>query len=338
MSLRDEIQAEQRIAELEKTAQTLQRQLAAAKSKDAELVGAVERAARDAALITGQARPRKPAKKKSGKGSAERALLHWTDWQTGKMTESYDTTVVQARVRKCVEKVLRLTEIQRAAHPVDEITVMLGGDMVEGITVFPGNAYEVDSTTFEQVFAAAHVLEESLLTLAEHFSVVHVHSVNGNHGRIGRRGDNPRGDNWDRVLYRIVRDKIAGVGGARIVWDDPVSWYDIVEVGAYRALLVHGDQVKSFGGNTPAFGIMRKSTAWSSGVTESFDDVYLGHFHSVMTLQLPNGGRVFMTPSLESGSEYAREFVAARGRPAQRLHYVDPTRGRVTAEYVLWLD
>jgi hypothetical protein len=167
---------------------------------------------------------------------------------------------------------------------------------------------------------------------------VHVHSVNGNHGRIGRRGDNPRGDNWDRVLYRIVRDKIAGVGGARIVWDDPVSWYDIVEVGAYRALLVHGDQVKSFGGNTPAFGIMRKGTAWSAKVLEDFQDIYLGHFHSVMTLQLPNGNRIFMTPSLESGSEYAREFVAARGRPAQRLHYVDPTRGRVTAEYVLWLD
>lgn len=337
MSLRDEIQAEQRIAELEKTAQSLQRQLAAAKSKDAELVDAVERAARDAALITGQAKPRKPAKTRTGKGSSERALLHLTDWQTGKATESYGTEVVQQRVRRCVEKVLRLTEIQRAAHPVDEITVMLGGDMVEGI-LFPGAAYEIDSTTFEQVFAAAHIIEESLLTLSEHFARVEVHAVNGNHGRIGKRGENPRGDNWDRVLYRIVRDRLAGVGADRIDWHDPISWYDIIEVGAYRALLVHGDQVKSFGGNTPAFGIMRKSTAWSSGVTESFDDVYLGHFHSVMTLQLPNGGRVFMTPSLESGSEYAREFVAARGRPAQRLHYVDPERGRVTAEYVLWLD
>ena len=337
MSLRDEIANEQRIAELEKTAATLQRQLAAAKSKDADLVAAVEQAARDAALITGQAKPRKPAKTRTGKASAERALLHLTDWQTGKATESYGTEVVQQRVRRCVEKVLRLTEIQRAAHPVDEITVMLGGDMVEGI-LFPGAQYEIDSTTFEQVFAAAHIIEESLLTLAEHFATVHVHSVNGNHGRIGKRGDNPRGDNWDRVLYRIVRDRLAGVGADRIFWTDPVSWYDIVEVGAYRALLVHGDQVKSFGGNTPAFGIMRKSTAWSSGVTEAFDDVYLGHFHSVMTLQLPNGGRVFMTPSLESGSEYAREFVAARGRPAQRLHYVDPDRGRVSAEYVLWLD
>ena len=335
MSLRDEIQNEQRIAELEKTAATLQRQLAAAKSKDADLVAAVEQAAREAALITGTVRPAKPTKRKTGKGKPEVALLHLTDWQLGKATESYDTTVAQVRVRKSVEKVLHLTEIQRAAHPVDEIVVMLGGDMVEGI-LFPGAAYEIDSSTFEQVFAAAHVLEEAILTLLEHFSRVTVHSVNGNHGRIGKRGDNPRGDNWDRVLYRIVRDKIGEHD--RLAWPDPISWYDIIEVGAYRALLVHGDQVKSFGGNTPAFGIMRKSTAWSSGVTEAFDDVYLGHFHSVMTLQLPNGGRVFMTPSLESGSEYAREFVAARGRPAQRLHYIDPRDGRVTAEYVLWLD
>ena len=335
MSLRDEIAGEQRIAELEKTAATLQRQLAAAKSKDADLVAAVEQAARDAALITGTVKPTKPPKRRAAKGKPERALLHLTDWQLGKSTESYDTSTAQDRVRKCVAKVLHLTEIQRAAHPVDEITVMLGGDMVEGI-LFPGAAYEIDSTTFEQVFAAAAVLEESILTLLENFARVRVHSVNGNHGRIGKRGDNPRGDNWDRVLYRIVRDKIGEHD--RLDWSDPIAWYDIIEVGAYRALLVHGDQVKSFGGNTPAFGIMRKSTAWASKVLEEFQDVYLGHFHSVMTLQMPNGNRVFMTPSLESGSEYAREFVAARGRPAQRLHYVDPERGRVTAEYVIWLD
>jgi hypothetical protein len=53
---------------------------------------------------------------------------------------------------------------------------------------------------------------------------------------------------------------------------------------------------------------------------------------------LPNGGRVFLTGSTESGSEYAREFVAATGQPSQRLHFIDPEAGRVAAEYVLWLD
>ena len=102
--------------------------------------------------------------------------------------------------------------------------------------------------------------------------------------------------------------------------------------------MVHGDQIKSFGGNTPAFGIIRKATAWSSGVLEPWQDLYLGHYHHVSQFQIPNGGRVFMTGSTESGSEYAREFVSAKGKPSQRLHFVDPRAGRVTAEYVIWLD
>ena len=32
------------------------------------------------------------------------------------------------------------------------------------------------------------------------------------------------------------------------------------------------------------------------------------------------------------------KFVAATGRPSQRLCYIDPTAGQVTAEYVIWLD
>jgi hypothetical protein len=47
---------------------------------------------------------------------------------------------------------------------------------------------------------------------------------------------------------------------------------------------------------------------------------------------------VRMTPSTESGSAYAREFMASHGRPGQRLAFVDPRRGRVTADYLLWLD
>jgi hypothetical protein len=47
---------------------------------------------------------------------------------------------------------------------------------------------------------------------------------------------------------------------------------------------------------------------------------------------------VFVTGSTESGNEYARAFVAAVARPSQRLHYIDPHKGRVTGEYTLWLD
>ena len=69
-----------------------------------------------------------------------------------------------------------------------------------------------------------------------------------------------------------------------------------------------------------------------------FVDAYLGHFHTPMTLPMANGGRVFVTPSIVSDSSYAKEFVAASSLPAQRLHFVDPARGRVTSEYLLHLD
>jgi DNA repair exonuclease SbcCD nuclease subunit len=111
-----------------------------------------------------------------------------------------------------------------------------------------------------------------------------------------------------------------------------------VQIGNYRALLVHGDEIKSFGGNTPAFGILRKCNAWATGVVAPFDDAYMGHFHTPMTLTTANGGQVFVTGSPESGNIYAAEFVAAKGRPSQRLHFVDQERGRVTASYIVWLD
>jgi len=331
----DEFNAEDRVLELEKTCQRLQRQLAAAKHKTEDLVDAVERAAREAALIVGAAKP-VTSLKASKQRDAHACLLHLTDWQLGKHTDSYDTSVCEARVEKTIQKTLRLAELQRAAYPVDRIVVLLGGDMVEGITIFPGQAFEVDSTAFSQVFAASRLIESALVTLLEHFLIVEVYEVAGNHGRIGRKGENPRGDNWDRILYRITRERLTGL--ERLTWHEPTSWYEIAEIGAYRALLVHGDQIKSFGGNVPAFGISRKAIAWSSGVTEPFDDMYMGHFHQVMQLTMANGGRVFVTPSTESGSEYAREFVGARGRPGQRLHFIDPSAGRVTAEYVIWLD
>ena len=108
-------------------------------------------------------------------------------------------------------------------------------------------------------------------------------------------------------------------------------------IGNYRGLLFHGDEIKSFGGNVPAFGILRKLNAWASGVVDPFTDAYGGHFHTPMTLTMAGGGRVFMTGSPESDNTYAKEFVAAICRPSQRLHFVDPDEGRVMGEYTIWL-
>jgi len=330
-----EYKAEAELAELRRALHREQTARAREKKGREELVEAVYSASKDAALLMGPGvviAPQKDTRRKS----EEVALVHTTDWQLGKLTAGYSIETCQERIRTLASKVLTLTDIQRADHPVKRCHVFLGGDMVEGLGIFPGQAYEVQAHLFGQLFATASLIDELIRTLAANFEHVHVTAEYGNHGRLGRKGEMPSGDNVDRMAYEIAKDRASNL--KNVTWQMSANWYQIVEIGRYRALLVHGDEIKSFGGNTPAFGILRKCNAWATGVVPPFQDVYMGHFHTPMSLTLANGGRVFVTGSPESENVYAAEFVAAKGKPSQRLHFIDPVKARTTAEYTVWLD
>lgn len=338
MSLSDDINAQDEITELKKALKRAQQAEYKAKRKGQEIVDAVYQAARDSAIAVGRKSPyavAPPAKDKR-KGKSEVALVHATDWQNGKKTVTYGMSTCADRMEQFAQKVIELTELQRAHHPVKDCVLAFGGDMVEGITIFPGQAWEVEAHLFEQLFETVAIEEALVRTLSGFFENVHVVCEYGNHGRLGRRGELPAHDNIDAITYRITQDRTQDL--KNVTWQMSGDWYQIMEIGNYRALLVHGDEIKSFGGNTPAFGILRKANAWATGVIEEFHDVYMGHWHTPMALTMANGGRVFVSGSPESHNEYAREFVAAKGKPSQRLHFVDPEKARVTAEYVVWLD
>lgn len=335
MSLGDDINAQAEIAELRQALRSAQQKEARAKKRSDDLVEAVYQAARDAARAVPNSKVITP-KKDGRKGKPEVALVHATDWQLGKRTVSFGISTLAERMEQFTAKVMELTTIQRAHHPVKECVLMFGGDMVEGIGIFPGQAYEVEAHLFDQMFEATRLMETMVVSLAGFFEKVHVVCEFGNHGRLGRKGDMPAGDNIDRMAYRIASERTAHL--KNVTWQMSGDWYQIVNIGNYRALLVHGDEINSFGGNTPAFGILRKVNAWSTGVVEDFQDCYMGHWHTPMSLTMANAGRVFVTGSPESHNEYARAFIAAVGQPSQRLHFIDPEKGRVAAEYVVWLD
>lgn len=336
MTFADEVaNTDPEIAELQAVARRLSMQLTREKVRTEALVDAVYQAARDAATLTGKPLPPKPAKDKRSKRE-EVAVVHTTDWQAGKQTESFDMDVLRNRILQLAGKVVKIAAIQRADHPVRKCVILLGGDMVEGTNIFPGQAWEINATLYEQLFGAARIVKELVLFLAAEFEQVEVWDIHGNHGRIGRRGENPRGDNIDRMLYRIVAEQIAD--DDRVVWHHADTWHQHVTIGNYTALLVHGDQIRSFGGNLPAYGILRKVNAWAAGVLDSFSDVFVGHFHTPQILNGADGRKVYMSGSPESGNEYAREFVAATGPPSQTLVFVDPNKARVTSYYDLEVD
>jgi hypothetical protein len=260
-----------------------------------------------------------------------------TDWQGGKRTETYDRQIMRHRVGKYVDKAHAITEIQRADHPVDEAVLLFTGDMVEGVSIFPGQVWELDGTLYEQMFDVADLMIWTIKQALHIYETVEVIAEYGNHGRLGKKGDGIKAsDNVDRMVYNIVRQRLADE--SRLVdFQTSGDWYQHFTIGNYTAMAIHGDEIKSFGGNIPAYGILRKANQWASGVLPAFRDLYIGHYHQSMQLQLANGGSVFMTGSPESDNIYAHEFVAATGDPSQRLHFINPDKGRVTSEYRVWL-
>ena len=336
-ALGDDLEDARRLEELERTCRRLQRQLASAKAKSAELVDAVYEAAKDAAVIAGMPKPVPRPKVKTGNGDPEEAICVFTDWQMGKRTDSYDTDICVARIRHVVERVRRITEIQRKDHPVPGCTVVFLGDHVEGTSIFEGQAWEVDSTGYSQLLTAANLMAEIVLTLLQDFEYVNVHSVHGNHGRLGRKGQMPREDNLDLIAYALARSHLAGQD--RVTWKENTRWYDHIQVGRLGVLAVHGDQIKGYTAGTPASALARRFTAWSSSMPFEWQEALCGHYHQNIVVTLPNGAMVRMTPSVETGSVFAAEMMgAASSRGGQRLLFALPSKGVVTSEYMIWID
>jgi hypothetical protein len=281
----------------------------------------------------------KPNFGKSMKAS-ETAVAVLADWQLGKVTPSYNSEVLAKRMDLYMEKLLEITEIQRAHHPVRNLHVWILGDIVEGEEIFPGQSHLIDSGIYRQVgINGPRILSKFFQTALENFEHVHVTAVIGNHGAVGgrmRKQHDPE-TNMDRLLYKIC--ELMFESEDRITFNIPDgkgerNWYAIDYVGSYGTLLIHGDQLPH---PSSVNGYYKKIMGWKDGaIPEPFDDVFMGHYHQQAKMTL--GSTILrVSGSPESYNTYAQEYFHSISRPCQHLMFVHPENG-VTSEYSIWLD
>ncbi len=325
------------VEELRQANQRLLTQVIQLRNRGEDLVNAVYQGAHDATLLV-KSDPIIPPKADKRTKAPEVALWHMTDWQGAKETTSYNSEVMKERVMRFAEKAIRITEVQRADHPVRDAVLMFGGDMVEGLWNFPTQAHEVDQTLFGQFVTVAKLIEDVVRLALSSYENVTVVAEWGNHGRLGSKRDAiPKADNLDRMTYELARQCLKDE--KRLTWRDCPEDIQRVEIGNYRALLMHGDEVGRTGFASPA-AWQAAGNRWKAGAYGwDFSDIYLGHYHKTAQENLATGdGFIYWTGSTESDNRYARDSMAASGVPSQRLHFVDPERGRTTAQYVVWVD
>ena len=325
------------IKELSKALIKAQAQLAAAKVRNDQLVEATKQGAYEAMLALGKVPPVIEPKKDSRKAKGEVALIHSTDWQGAKVTTSYNSEIMAKRVMQFAQKVVTLTELQRVHHPVKECVVMFGGDMVEGLFNYPAQLWQIDASLFGQFVTVSRLLQDFVRVMLSNFEKVTVVAEWGNHGRVGgKRAEVPKNDNVDRMCYEFARNMLSGE--KRLTWEDCPEDIQEVAIGNYRALLMHGDELGRSGFASPAAWIAG-ANRWKAGAHDyDFHDIYLGHYHRHAQEPIQKSYNIYWTGSTESDNRYARDSMAASGMPSQRLHFVNPEKGRVTAQYQVWLD
>ena len=339
LSEEDAEQLRSDMANVQATNARLFKQLKEARDRTNALVQATVSASRDAVFSGGYTAPTIYVPSMVNNNNMPEAVLwHMTDFQGGKETTSYNRDVMRERVLRFVKKAISVTQVQRADHPVDELVIALGGDMIEGLFNFPTQPYEIDGTIFVQYVSVARLLVDVVKIALVNYPTVKVVAEWGNHGRIGSKRDAvPRSDNVDRMVYELARQLLQDE--ERLTWEDCPEDIQRIEVGNYRALLIHGDEVGRMGyasRNT----IANHVTRWRSGSYPwDFTDVYVGHYHQHAEDPLASGrGAIFYTGSTESDNRYALVGMAASATPTQRLHFIDKERGRVTAQYKMFVD
>lgn len=304
-----------------------------------ELVEAVYQAAYDA--FSDVSIPEVPMPSKDPRTADEEvAVAVCADWQLGKLTPTYSSDMCRERIDLFGDKIIRITNMQRADHPVRHIRIWLLGDIVEGEEIFPGQSHLVDSGLYRQVGVnGPEILRDLILKLLTEFETIHVVGVIGNHGSVGgnRRRDYNGETNMDRLLYKIVEYMFANE--PRVTFNIPDghgerNFYAVDTIGEYSTLLIHGDQ---FPAPSSQHTYYKKVMGWKDGaIDESFQDVYMGHYHQNAKMTLGNSV-LRISGSPESYNTYAQEVLAVMGRPSQPLQFVHPFHG-ITGEYTIWLD
>lgn len=332
--LSEDASLQDRLAAMTRQRDNLARQLDGVKHKHQDYIDTVWSAVQEtvSTIVIPPVELPLRAEENDGLGPVAVALL--SDLQTGKRTPDYNSGVCRDRVMRYARKIVDLSA--RQSPPPRHIVVPMLGDMIEGVDIFPGQQWLIDSTLYAQLFnTTPALLADFCRYLLAHFDTVTVHAVDGNHGRIGRKGQFGPMDNADRMLYRILALLLRDEPRFSLHMTDPEgerNWYQVLELGAYSALLIHGDQIRGHSG-FPWYGLGKKVNGWGSGgIPEQFRDVFMGHYHQLGRIPL-NHRSVWCNGSTESTNTFAAETLAAQSEPSQWLLFVDPIAGRVTASY-----
>jgi len=286
--------------------------------------------------------PARPRASRSKRG-IEEAFLHISDVQIGKRTSSYSTQVASERLMMLAEKAVEIADTRRHSAKIESLHICLGGDLVEGETIFGGQQWSVDGDLWAQAIKLGpEMLARAILYLTGHFRHIHISSVPGNHGRSGSKYSGvSKKTNFDSITSEITRLIVDAAMAEKkrdgqITWDlDHGTFWTIHNLCGWGVLCVHGDQIRGGFAGFPYYGVGKRAWGWIDAIPDPWTYLAFGHFHTFAAGTL-NKRYYLANGTVESDNEYAQEQLAATGDPCQRLAFFNRKNGMIS-DHQIWL-
>ena len=229
-------------------------------------------------------------------------VMNLNDTQTGKDAGG-GTPALLERLDHFFD--LAQQRIKEERKQIDDLVILLGGDLVEGCSIYPNQSFQIDLDRRAQIRTTTGIVLAMLDRFAPDFPKVRVLAVPGNHGehRIGGKRTN-RHDNDDQLVAEASamaaeRDpKLAHVA-FNISYDEPALTMDI---RGHILALTHGSVFGKSPGNPSikAYNWFKNQSAGRMPAGDA-DLLVSAHFHHE---QIVNWGKLLWTqlPAMDGGS------------------------------------
>ena len=253
----------------------------------------------------------KPRERKEIVGSAS-LVVCVSDWQVGKRDGDGLKGLVGRWLQAIDDVEFRLKELKKIGRPIDSITVLCLGDLVEGCD----GHYDIQTFTVEvdrrdQVKIARRLLRDALIRWSKVVPSITVATIGGNHGENRKSGKafTTLGDNDDVALVESVAEIFQANPEAygHIKFAIPTDELSLtLEVHGQIIGITHGHLARS------GQGVEGKLRRWIADQTlgrqkiGDCDILVTGHYHS---FKLADWGGVkwLQAPALDGGSVWWRQ-------------------------------
>lgn len=245
---------------------------------------------------------------------------HTTREETGGICE-YSTPIFLQRLAILETKLARRVTDLGHIYRLPKLWCFLLGDIVDNETIFPGQKSEIDTDVIGQLFTAVDALAGFCLRTQEYFGEVEVVCIYGNHGRVGKKGENKLYVNWDYIAYKFLEARLAAQ--PRIKFQIPLTWWHLVNLRGSKFLLTHGDQIKSWMG-IPYYGLDRADaniTTLLQPLGISYDYLVVGHHHNAASVDRPQGEKI-VNGNWPGGSLFSLHKLNRATVPSQTMFLV----------------